>query len=718
MAPHGRQPMKPELLAPAGTIEAFDAALEAGADAVYVGVGAMNARAFAKNFTLQDVAGMTRAAHGQGRKLFVALNSLMKEDEISATVEVMACLNEIGVDAVIIQDLGIWRIASTHFPMLNLHASTLMTIHNSAGVLQAERMGFKRVVLAREMTLREIRDVARATSVELEVFVHGAMCFTYSGLCMFSSFHGGKSSMRGRCVQPCRRHYEWAGRRGTFFSMDDLNGIGFVQALGHMGISSLKIEGRLKPPHYVSSVTRAYRMILDLPDDVPQSVRDATMEEARQLIAQSLGRPGSTGYFLSSSPLGAVSPTRAANTGQYLGKVVRVQEHGLIVAGKVIPQDGDRLRLVDTIYDRQQAFTCRYVVPSERQGHFSLSLPPGWEPKPGNLLFRTDMSARGAVRRREHRDKQGFSPDVLRRIKDSSRSVLSAIGALSSQGDGRRLRRQREVSLWIKVRSANQLKMVGGIKVRGIIITVSESAVRAVGAGRNPLLRGMEIVWSLPPVIHEGRLGLYRRLVTDLVTQGHRNFQVGNLGHLQILQSIRAKGRGKGRGTGRIQQRTGDRRELVLWGDYMLNVLNSQSVRAVMDMGISLPQLSVETDADNARRTLLHSACPMFFTVFAWLPLFVSRLDHSSYAHGRPVSSMRDELFYWQRGNGANVLIAQKPFSLLKRRHELEKMGFSGLIIDISNWPSARKIKKRGSKINIMDILPPGREFNFSARLY
>ncbi len=710
--------MKPELLAPAGTLEAFDVALEAGADAVYVGVGSLNARAFAKNFTLQDVAGMTRAAHGQGRKLFVALNSLMKEDEIGDTVEVLACLTEIGVDAVIIQDLGIWRIASTHFPGLRLHASTLMTIHNSAGVLQAERMGFKRVVLAREMTLREIRDVARATSVELEVFVHGAMCFTYSGLCMFSSFHGGKSSTRGRCVQPCRRRYEWAGRRGTFFSMDDLNGIEFVQALGHMGISSLKIEGRLKPPHYVASVVKAYRMILDLPDDAPQSVRDVTMEEANQLIAQSLGRPGSTGYFLSSSPPGAVSPTRAANTGQYLGKVVRVQQDDLLVAGKVIPNEGDRLRLVDTVHDRQQAFTCRHVVPSERQGHFSLSLPPGWEPRPGNLLFRTDMAACGATRRGKHRDKQGFSPDVLRRVKDSSRSVLRAIGALSGQGGGRRPRHQREASLWVKVRSANQLKMVSGIKAQGIIITVSESAVRAVGAGRNPLLRGMDIVWSLPPVIHEGRLGLYRRLVTDLVAQGYRNFQVGNLGHLQILQSIGTKGRGRARGTGRVQQRTGDRRELVLWGDYMLNLLNSQSVRAVMDMGISLPQLSVETDADNARRTLSHSACPMFFTVFAWLPLFVSRIDHSSYAHGRPVSSMRDELFYWQRGSGANVLIAQKPFSLLKRRHELEKMGFYGLIIDISNWPSARKVKKRGGKTSIMNILPIGREFNFSDRLY
>ncbi len=711
--------MKPELLAPAGTMDAFDAALEAGADAVYVGVGAMNARAFAKNFTLRDVAAMTRVAHGQGRKIFVALNSLMKEDEIGATVEVLACLNEIGVDALIIQDLGVWRMASAHFPDLNLHASTLMTIHNSAGVLQAERMGFKRVVLAREMTLREIRDVAMATSVELEVFVHGAMCFTYSGLCMFSSFHGGKSSTRGRCVQPCRRQYRWAGRQGTFFSMDDLNGIEFVQALGHMGISSIKIEGRLKPSHYVASVVRAYRMVLDLPDDAPRPAREAVLEQANQLIAQSLGRPGSTGYFLSSSPRGAVSPTRAANTGQYLGKVVQVREDALVVAGKIIPGEGDRLRLVDTRHDRQQAFTCRQVRQSGDQGRFSLSLPAGWEPRPGNLLFRTDMSKRAAAGHNGHRYGLKFSSSMLKRVKKDARMVLSSIRAQTGTTRGTGARHEHEVPLWIKVRSVRQLKMVSGARIRGVIVTVSESTVRAAVGGRTQLFQGIDVVWSLPPVIQEGRLGLYRRLVTTLVHEGYRNFQVGNLGHLHILGEVRFKGRGRKRSdTGKIRRDAGHGQAFGLYGDYMLNVLNSQAALALVDMGISVPQLSAETDGDNAREAVAHSPCPMLFTLFAWLPLFVSRLDHSSFAHGKPVMSMRDELFYWQRGNGAHVLVGQRPFSLLKRRHELEKMGFSGLIIDISNWPTAWKIRKRGGKSNIVDMLPRGREFNFSARLY
>ncbi|RWX46284.1 Peptidase family U32 [Candidatus Electrothrix communis] len=198
-----------ELLAPAGSFPAFEAALEAGADAVYVGAPGFNARALSRDFSFAEIGSMIRQARKQGVKLYIAMNSLVKESELPAALEALSCFEALRPDALIIQDLGLLYLARTWFPDLPLHASTLMSVHNSLGAEELTKLGFERVVLARELTIDEMATIHRKTGAELEVFIHGAMCFSYSGLCLFSSMHGGKSSLRGQCVQPCRRHYSW-----------------------------------------------------------------------------------------------------------------------------------------------------------------------------------------------------------------------------------------------------------------------------------------------------------------------------------------------------------------------------------------------------------------------------------------------------------------------------------------------------------------------------
>ncbi|MEJ2699147.1 MAG: U32 family peptidase, partial [Desulfuromonadales bacterium] len=188
---------KPELLSPAGSLEAFFAAMESGADAVYCGLKDFSARAKAKNFTLDELAAMTGFVHGKGRRVYVTLNTLVKERELPVLAETLSHLELLGVDGVILQDLAVWRLAREHFPALELHASTQMTVHNAAGVRMLERMGFKRAVLARELSLEEIRTIRSRTSMELEHFIHGALCFSFSGQCYFSSWLGGKSGNRG-----------------------------------------------------------------------------------------------------------------------------------------------------------------------------------------------------------------------------------------------------------------------------------------------------------------------------------------------------------------------------------------------------------------------------------------------------------------------------------------------------------------------------------------
>ncbi|CAG1012239.1 partial putative protease, partial [Burkholderiales bacterium] len=236
------QPKKPELLAPAGSLEAFFAAMEKGADAVYAGLREFSARAKAKNFSLSQMERMVAYAHGLGRKVYITLNTLVKEGELPQLVDTLASLEAMGADAVILQDLGVARLIRDHFPGLPRHASTQMTIHNLPGARMLGEMGFERVVLARELHIDDIRSISRESGVEIECFIHGALCFAVSGQCFFSSFLGGHSGNRGRCAQPCRRQYRLRGKEGYYFSTNDLSTIELSPDMAAAGIASLKIE--------------------------------------------------------------------------------------------------------------------------------------------------------------------------------------------------------------------------------------------------------------------------------------------------------------------------------------------------------------------------------------------------------------------------------------------------------------------------------------------
>ena len=209
--------MKPELLAPAGSIESFHAAIDAGADAVYAGLADFNARLRAKNFTARTLSYLLPFAHAHGVKLYVTLNTLIKQAEIEPVIHTLYQLEQIGVDALIVADAGVIDIAHKHFPRLRLHASTQMAVHNSAGVRAAKSLGLRRAVLSRELTLEEIRSIQKQAAIELEVFVHGALCYSISGLCLASSFLGGSSGNRGRCTQVCRRKFSTEPGKGRYF---------------------------------------------------------------------------------------------------------------------------------------------------------------------------------------------------------------------------------------------------------------------------------------------------------------------------------------------------------------------------------------------------------------------------------------------------------------------------------------------------------------------
>lgn len=253
--------MKKELLAPAGDIEAGYAALYYGADAVYLGLQKFSARATATNFDEKSLGEFTAYAHSIGRKVYVTVNTVVQEKELSELIEALDICVKTGVDALIIQDLGVARIVRENYPELEMHASTQMAVHNKEGALALQKLGFTRVVVARELGRKEIEEIAAIPGLETEAFVHGALCYSYSGLCMFSSMHSGKSANRGKCLYPCRAEFkDEQGNIRHFFSMKDM---ALEEDVLKMPAFSLKIEGRKKTALYVAAVTDYYRRILD-----------------------------------------------------------------------------------------------------------------------------------------------------------------------------------------------------------------------------------------------------------------------------------------------------------------------------------------------------------------------------------------------------------------------------------------------------------------------
>lgn len=286
---------KVELLAPAGNFDALKGAIKAGADAVYLGGALYGARAYADNFTQDEICTGIHLAHVFGRKVYLTVNTLVKEKELDGLYNFLLPFYECGLDGVIVQDLGALRLIRKHFPKLSIHASTQMTLTGSEGASFVKKEGVSRIVPARELSLSEIKNIKQNTGLEIEVFIHGAMCYCYSGQCLFSSILGGRSGNRGRCAQPCRLPYKGnimaAGGSAPVYplSMRDMCTLSMLPELIEAGIDSFKIEGRMKKPVYAAGVTAIYRKYIDFYYEQKEKfhVLQTDMEKLKSLYIRS-----------------------------------------------------------------------------------------------------------------------------------------------------------------------------------------------------------------------------------------------------------------------------------------------------------------------------------------------------------------------------------------------------------------------------------------------
>ena len=377
---------RPAILAPAGNRAAFLAALAAGADAVYCGLKSMSARMEAKNFSLEELAQLTTLAHDRDVKVYVAVNALLKPDELDRVGQMIDSLTRhVKPDVLIVQDLGVVALARQVGFDGEIHLSTLANVSFPRALKFIDRvLDVDRVVVPRELSIDEIKAMAKACpkNMALETFLHGALCYGVSGRCYWSSYMGGRSSLRGRCVQPCRRHYRQGGKTSRSFSCQDYSVDVLVKIMGQVKkVRAWKIEGRKKGPHYVYYTVSAYRMLRD------QGTDRQAQRSALGLLEQSLGREATHYNFLPQRPQVPIDTRRQTASGLFMGKVQGPAKNPWVVVRQAL-LPGDVLRV--GYEDEAGHAICRVTRQVPKKGRYPLNLGGRKAPRPGAPVFLTD----------------------------------------------------------------------------------------------------------------------------------------------------------------------------------------------------------------------------------------------------------------------------------------------------------------------------------------
>ena len=668
---HQKSNKKTELLAPVGSLESFFAALENGADAVYCGLKEFSARAKAKNFTLSEVEKMTAHAHQQRRRLYIALNTLIKEKELPQLVGILADLTGVGIDGLIIQDIGVWRLVKKHFPHLPLHASTQLAVHNAAGVVMLEQMGFTRAVLARELSLAEIAAIRQQSTIELEHFVHGALCFSVSGQCLFSSAVSGMSGNRGRCAQPCRRKYLNREQPGYHFSTSDFCALSQLPQLLKAGVVSLKIEGRMKSADYVARVVAAYRLVLD----APESGRKQAMQEAEEQLALSFGRQATKGFLSGSVPAGIADSSKQGTLGKHLGQVTSLR------GGMIGFETSDRLHVGDRIRIQPQndqagtAFTVRELWIEQKKlkvvkaGDFvRVRIPDkGGFFQAGDKVFKVGGKAAFTLSPEACRatlDQVVVPEKNLAKKESLDQARMQALASLLPAAAPQVPSTQ---TLTVRGREAQDFRVLEEPSVACLELPLTPdnlAALEKVGHRRADW-QG-RVIWEIPPLLFGAEWDEYRRAVGMLAGQGFCRFRLNNLGHIPLFAGLSG---------------------LTLLGGFRCYTLNSQAALAWQELGLAELTANLEDDRKNLQELFRRAEHlpPLAVTVYSPLPVMLSRI---------PVRGVRPGSVLWaEGGEGYRVfqrhdlteVLAEQDFSLLGHFAELKGMGCGRIIADLSH---------------------------------
>ena len=647
-----------ELLAPAGSMEALKAAVQNGADAVYLGCGTFNARQNAKNFTPQTLAEAVKYCHIRGVQVHLTLNTLVSDREMPALMELIRHAATVGVDAFIVQDLNVAQLCRQIAPKISVHGSTQLTVHSLPGVMLCAAMGMNRVVLSRELSREEIRYICENSPVEIEVFGHGALCMCYSGQCYMSSVIGGRSGNRGRCAQPCRQSYGYGRWENKYpLSLKDNCLVRYVRELEGMGVASLKLEGRMKRAEYVATVTSVYRRAID---------EGVVTRDMKKDLMMAFNREGFTdGYYT-----GNVDR-------DMFGVRKEEKEDKQWLQGARQTYEGVENPLVDITFRAVVNRSGSYVTVTDEDGHVCQAAGPVPEEarnaplEPAALAQRLSKTGGTPYRCTEVRTSVEpgliLSAAAINAMRRDALNQLTALRARQEQPEIGKVRRIPDVpgpkgmpGLSVQVTSRDQLTQKL-LKLETVMLYVPIHILSADEELCQTLVKRGAVTAVLPRIAHDREI---KKLISDMVRireWGIKDVLVGNLG---LILPAREAG-------------------MRIRGDFGLNIYNSGSLNVLKKLELASATLSFEMTMPQIRD--VSKLIPCEILIYGRLPLMVTEHCLIKNRTGEcnchlGVMKLTDktgaEFPVIKDGNSCrSVLLNGKKLSWLDRQEDLARIG-------------------------------------------
>ncbi|MBU1003061.1 MAG: U32 family peptidase [Proteobacteria bacterium] len=627
---------RPEILAPAGNRTAFLAALAAGADAIYVGLKHFSARMEADNFSMTELAALTELARAKNRRVYVAMNTMVKPGDVESAGRLMDRLvRYVNPAALIVQDLAMINLARQTEFQGELHLSTLANVSQAGSLETIAKMGVSRVVIPRELHIDEIKSMAEACpeGLKLEVFVHGALCYNVSGRCYWSSYMGGKSGLRGRCVQPCRREYEQRNTKAPFFSCTDLSLDVLTRTLASVPqVAAWKIEGRKKGPHYVFYTTSAYRMLRDNGDN-PE-----TRKAAMSLLEQSLGRKGSHYFFLPQRRYNPTDPASQSASGLLVAGTGKSSGRKQLVSPRVPLLKADLLRVGFQGEPWHQIVKVTRNVPKGGRLDF-MSLRP---PKAGTPVFLID--------RRE--------PQLGTAIAKLERQLETVNVPTPGPSE-------------FSPALPKGLRGGGKGKVRYEIININRNVPKRMFKGAKPalwlapkmILKGaVNYQWWMPPVIWPEEESLWFETVSRAYKAGARCFVLGAPWQISLFTNFLAHAKG---------------RPLELWAGPFCNISNALALAELKSMGFIGAVVSPELSREDILELPKHSPLNLGYVTYGHWPLGISRIPPDSYKTEKALTSPMGEVCWTRRYGQNNWVYPGWAIDIRDKEKELTEAGYA-----------------------------------------
>lgn len=635
----------PKILAPAGDKNSFLAAIAAGADAIYCGLKIFSARMEADNFSVEELARLTILAKSRNIDVYIAFNSIIKESELEKAYKILSKLIQfVDFDALIVQDLAMIPLAKKAGFKKEFHLSTLGNCTFPFGLEATKQLGFKKIVLPREFTIDEMKVMASTVpkDIELEVFIHGALCYSISGRCYWSSWFGGKSSLRGRCVQPCRRVYEQKGLKKRHFSCMDFSADVLVKILSQIPeITTWKIEGRKKSPHYVYYTVKAYKLLRDDP---------AKKKEALSYLDYALGREFSHYNLLSQRIMNPLDHSSETGSGLFAGRVQNPALPFFITREALIPSDLLRIGFEDDQFHDIQKVT--RAVP--KKGKFFLSKQSKFKIKKGTPVYIIDR--RGS-------------------------ELAEVIKALDVELDEIEKTSIRPVEMAIKFdlprktgKPKNSIKHItlsrGKFRQSSF---QSESGVWISSQGYSVPPSGKNWLW-LDPLLFPGEETICLDYINKALKKGAKNFVLNAVWQISLFKTPK---------------------KLNIWAGPFCNITNSYTVNLLKTYGFSGAIVSPELDQETFFTLPERCDLPLGVVIYGNWPLGISRLISNDLKTNQAFTSPKGETAWISKHNSNYFVFPNWLLDLSSKKELLEKAGFSLFVNIHETIPPGIKIKNR-----------------------